>query len=218
MVDKISYNNILTLREKVEKLLSEDELLKGNPNITVLKNILKLIVNEEAFHAYYQEFNDVLLSMADMDFSKRLSIENSGDLFSYISTAINLLNEELAEKAAPKHLLQQTLDLLAEAAILLDKDKVIQYVNHKFGQLTGFESNEVMGHPISLLFPPNYAKDRLKGLIVGDIAIIYTKRSDFTFKGIKLAMQPLITGNEISGYAITMKELEDADFPIPSRG
>jgi len=217
MVDKISYNNILSLREQVEKLLTEDEALKDNKNVTSLKNILKLIVNEEAFHTYYQDFNDVLISMAEMDFTKRLSIENTGDLFSYISTAINLLNEELAEKAVPKYLLQQVLDMLPEASVMVDREKSIQYINSKFTALTGFEISELNGQSISLIFPPNYTQERLKGFIVGDVTIVFTKRKDFPFKGIKLAMRSVNDAQEeLSGYVITMKELEDSDFPVPS--
>ena len=207
MVAKISYNNIISLQEQMEKLLEEDMTLKDNPNISSLKNILKLIVNEEAFYAYYQEFNEVLLSMAEMDFTKRLAIDETGDLFSYISTAINFLNEELAVRAVPKYYLQQALDMIPETAILVNDAKIIMHVNSNIKELTGYAPSELIGQHISQIFSANYIEQQLKSdFVVNDKTVIFTKSSGFV--AVKLVMQTLrdLKG-KFAGYSFLIKKV-----------
>jgi PAS domain-containing protein len=209
MKDKVPFTDLVTIKEQVDKLVEQNKLSEDSPNFQALQNVLRLIINEESFRTYFDQLTEVVLSMSNFDFSKRLPINNSGDLFCYISTSLNLLSEELEVLAAPKHYLEETLDLLPEAAILTNEKGQIQFINRHLEDLTQFKRRELIGKSVLTLFNEKFVTNCFnEDLVVNHKTLIFDKY----IKGIPaiVAFKKIKGANDRSnGFIFSIKRLEE---------
>jgi PAS domain S-box-containing protein len=176
MKDKVPFADLVTIKEQVDKLVEQNKLSEDSPNFQALQNVLRLIINEESFHTYFDQLTEVVLSMSKFDFSKRLPLNNSGDLFCFISTSLNLLSEELEVLVAPKHYLEETLELLPEAAVLTNEKGQIQFMNQHLEDLTQFKRHELIGRALLTLFNEEFVTNCFKEeFVVNQKTLIFDK-------------------------------------------
>jgi PAS domain S-box-containing protein len=208
---EIPFVDLVTIKEQVDKLVELNKHAEDSPNFQALQNVLRLIINEESFRTYFEKFNEVILSMSSFDFSKRIPIEKSGDIFCYISTSLNLLSEEFGVLVAPKHYLEETLNLLPEAVILTNDKGDIQFVNQEFETLTKFKSHELLGKSISTIFRKEFVEKCFsQDIIIGEKTLIYDKHINYI--PIKVAIKKLKGPNDrANGFSFLMKKLGEIE-------
>jgi hypothetical protein len=103
---------------------------------------------------YCEQIEEVLGAMAEFDFSKKLGScqEDDNNLINIVSQGLNMLNEELAEKAINKNILRSLLEVLCPDKIILitdNKNNIIFTTN--FPQFEDFNEEELRGKPIGFL-------------------------------------------------------------------
>lgn len=139
--EKAIYLNIL--QNEVDKLINESSSLQEKSHrYEALKSIIDLISQEEEFNIRFDEFSNMIVSMAHLDFSKRLEVGSSEDLFAYIATSLNLLSEELEYRASPRSYLAETMNLITDPVIITDESGKIKCANDLFLTMSGFKNND----------------------------------------------------------------------------
>lgn len=118
-----------------------------------LTNILETIVAWKADGSsddiYFNHFQEMMVSMSSLNFSKRLPINsNQKSLQNLISYSLNMVNQELAEKAFPKALLFpifKELELKQNLIIVTNYEGIIQFLFSSIDQFptSGFEGKKV---------------------------------------------------------------------------
>jgi signal transduction histidine kinase len=103
------------------KNLEEDDILYYE----AIKKLVDLKLNEGDFNERLKEIENVMLALGKLDFTKRVQIENSKDLFTFLGSCINLVAEELEANAIPKEFLTSSMNILLrrkpEVALLADQ-------------------------------------------------------------------------------------------------
>jgi PAS domain S-box-containing protein len=218
MKNKVPFADLVTIKEQVDKLVEQNKFSNDSPNFKALQNVLRLIINEESFRTYFDQLTEVVLSMGRFDFSKRLPINNSGDLFCFISTSLNLLSEELEVLAAPKHYLEETLELLPEAAILTNDKGEIQYLNQRFESLTKFKRHELIGKSLSAFFRAEFVAKCLKedlDLVINEKTLLFDRYLNY-IPAITSIKKMKGANNRANGFIFSIKRLgEKDDFSQP---
>src|SRR6185437_4711182 len=121
-----------------------------------LKRLVDYKVNEQEFKHQYKEFADMAIAIAKLDFTRKINVENTKDIFSYIATAMNLLSEELEHRAIPKNYLEQTIEYATEInpdfTILSDSNGKIIAAGVKADSNIGYNASELKGKQVQSLF------------------------------------------------------------------
>jgi hypothetical protein len=105
----------------------------------------------------YEKFSEVFSSMADFDFSKRLSFnEDGGDDFeNFIVNGINILNEELESEAVRKKIFHDffdSLNLKDTLVIITDPYGFISFANSSCNQIQNFNDKALAYQSVNVLF------------------------------------------------------------------
>ncbi|MFN6944891.1 MAG: PAS domain S-box protein [Cytophagaceae bacterium] len=140
------HEEVIRIIEEKKNCNAETEKLEG------LRQFLSLIIREERYMKKFDEFNNVVLSMAQFDFSGRMDIGEEEDLFTYLATSINLLNEELEANVVPLHFLNSVLESSKESILLIDETGKIQHSSNQLVEVLGYTASELNGRNISNLF------------------------------------------------------------------
>lgn len=142
-----------TVLKGVKNILSTEADLNSEK-----ESILKMIEQVDSLvgkhDSYCDEIDAVLSAMINFDFSKRLPShqEDDNNLIHAISQGLNILNEELYEKAINKTVVRSLLDSIASTKLIIvtDNKNNIIFANGK--KLEGFKEDDLRGKPISTLF------------------------------------------------------------------
>lgn len=132
----------------------KSELDLNNEKDSLLKMIEQVDYLVGKHDHYCDEIDAALSSMVEFDFTKRLNCTERDDnnLINVISQGLNMLNEELYERAINKNIIRTLLDSIASTKLIIvtDGKNNITFAHGK--QLDGFKEDELRGKSISTLF------------------------------------------------------------------
>jgi PAS domain S-box-containing protein len=77
------------------------------------------------------------------------------------------VNEDLARQVAERELAAAVFRNAAEAIVVTDEKGIIVQVNPAFSQITGYEADEVLGKPASLLKSGRHSQEFFAGMWQG---------------------------------------------------
>ena len=155
MVENPDY--LISLQKEIDKLILTGETFNENPEVyKVLKEIIEEKLSEETFRGRFEEINDFVISMAQLDFSKSLSLGERKDLFSYVASSLNLLNEELRAKVVSNNFVQTLIDKNGKSVILIDKAGKIIFANTQVRTLLNFSEGDLRNKHISMLLDKEF--------------------------------------------------------------
>ena len=143
------------IQQELEALISSSKSLdeKDIAYFQAIRNLIDFKLNEDEVKSYFTEVNEVLTSMAQLNFSKRVKVENTKDLFSYLGASINLVNEELEGEILYKNLhteiVENILGTKADHIITLDGFSLVTYVDEKLCDLLNYNIDDLIGKNIS---------------------------------------------------------------------
>lgn len=100
----------------------------------------------------FEELVDVISGMAALDFSKRATVGDQGTAIDALSFGINILSEELAESMVSKDYLDNILESMNDALVVVDRDRTITTVNRATIRLLGYPKDDLIGKPCRMLF------------------------------------------------------------------
>ena len=127
--EKITINNLLQeayrVLEQSNQFSTEAQLKLGQ----VFNQIASWSGNHNPEEQYYEDFQNTILAMTQLDFTQRLALtSNIKSIQNFFSVAINTLNEKLQDKAISNNLLSNllaTFDIKRTILIGTDKDDVV---------------------------------------------------------------------------------------------
>jgi len=117
------------LRKKLETLLVKNNITAVSDEFhELLKKAIDLKSNHPIIQKRVSEIQDVLVSMMQLDFSRRIIVKNNPDLIDFFANGLNSLNEELQDKVISKEsatgdnekLTKNQLKLLQESKAIME--------------------------------------------------------------------------------------------------
>ena len=161
-MEKNLKNSYLTsLEEEIDKLIIETGATADNNFYKAIKKIINLQLNEQDVINRFDEFSNMIVSIAQMDFSQRMDIHMEKDFFEHIALSLNMLCEELEANAAPGNYVDDILEEMQEPVLVTDAKNNIRYCNTIMEKLLGFSKEELLNKPIGIVFATNEIEKKL---------------------------------------------------------
>jgi len=98
-----------------------------------------------------EEFLDVISAMAALDFSKQASVSDSGTILDAFASGLNMLSEELAVSTVSRAYVDNILESMNDALVVIDPQHVIKTVNRAALGLFEYPKEEIIGQSLDLL-------------------------------------------------------------------
>lgn len=148
---------LISLQQEVTRMFEEAEASNRKPEIyNALKVIIEQRITEGTFRARFDEINDLIISMAQLDFSKSLDLGDRKDLFSYVASGLNLLSEELGAKVVSNTFVQTLVDKNTNPVVLIDKSGKIRFLNKAATSFLNFSVEEILHRDIHTLLDKDF--------------------------------------------------------------
>jgi len=129
-----------------------DRIIGGlNGHAEALAQRYAMVVESEL---RFEEFLDVISAMAALDFSKKASVSGNETLLDAFASGINMLSEELAVSTVSRAYVDNILESMNDALVVIDPEHVIKTVNHAALRLFGYPKEAIIGQSLDLLFAP----------------------------------------------------------------
>jgi rsbT co-antagonist protein RsbR len=90
--------------------------------------------------------------MAALDFTRRATVGEQGTALDALSYGINILSEELAASMVSKDYVDNILESMNDALIVVDRDRTITTVNRAATRLLASPKKDLIGQPCRALF------------------------------------------------------------------
>lgn len=206
--EKNHHGYLSKMRDQLNKLIEEGHSLNESTLVyETLTNIINLKLTEKEINSRFEELSDIVISMARLDFSKRMEVPSEQDLFAYISTSINMLNEELGESVVPVNHMQTVIDTMDELVFITNERGYINLINNKLGLFLDFEKEALFSKNINSLFGAEWVLQLVKNGESVENKVCNLLNSDENLIQVNISAQPLSHEHqEISGYLFKIKQ------------
>ena len=161
-----------------------------------------------------EEINQVLMSLAEGNFSARASLSHQLDGIDAIAAGINMLGEELRSSVIAQDYLDSVLHGVVDMLIIFDEDFTITRVNDKTCELLNKTKEALLGEPLESLFAKKNAafSQRLKQLAQQQEPL-YNIETSFkiqrtTALPVTLSLSVLKQRDAVTGYLLIAKDLK----------
>ena len=98
------------------------------------------------------ELMDVIVNIANLDFSQRARVGEAGDIFDAIGTGLNVLTEEMRASTVSRDYLDSVIQAMMDTLIVTDAQGNITTANQATLNLLGYRINELVGEPVASIF------------------------------------------------------------------
>ena len=161
-----------------------------------------------------EKINEVLLSIAEGDFTAQANISDQFDDIDAIASGVNMLSEELRDSVITRNYLNSVLRGVVDMLIIFDEHFIIKEVNSKFCEMLGKSEKFFLHQPITVLFDKRKAGfiQTLKDA-VAKRAEAYNVETEFKIKRqsplpVALSLSALKERGKITGYLLIAKDLK----------
>ncbi|MGB3777967.1 MAG: PAS domain-containing sensor histidine kinase, partial [Tunicatimonas sp.] len=161
-----------------------------------------------------EEINQVLMSLAEGDFSAKISLSQQLNGIDAIAAGINMLGEELRSSVIAKDYLDSVLCGVVDMLIIFDQDFTITRVNDKTCELLNKSEAMLLGQPLESLFAKKNASfsQRLKQLAQQQEPLYNIETSlkiqRTTALPVTLSLSVLKQRDTVTGYLLIAKDLK----------
>jgi len=97
------------------------------------------------------EVLDVIMSIASLDYSKKASVFEDGDLLDALAAGVNMLGESINSLTIKREYVQNIIYNISDLLVVINEHGIISNVNKEFCQATGYSETEIMGKRIHKL-------------------------------------------------------------------
>ncbi len=126
-----------------------------------IKRMISVKQQEYDVLKQFNDFNRAIIAMTRMDFSHRLDVDNRKDLWAYMATSLNMLNEELEERVLPKEIVQlamnQVVHFKPDWVIITTREGIVKFSskNEMAGGLINYDEKNLIDKRIQNFFATN---------------------------------------------------------------
>lgn len=100
----------------------------------------------------FEELLDVISGIAVLDFTKKASVSDEGSVMDAIAFGLNELGHELAQSTVSRAYVDNIIESMLDALIVVDERGTIKTVNQAALQLFGYKKQALVAQPIAQLF------------------------------------------------------------------
>ncbi len=161
-----------------------------------------------------EDINQVLMNLAEGDFSTKISLSQQLDGIDAIAAGINMLGEELRSSVVAKDYLDSVLCGIVDMLIIFTEDFTIARVNDKACELLNKSEETLLGQPLESLFAKKNASFvvQLKKLAKQQEPL-YNIETSFkiqrtTTLPVTLSLSVLKQREAVTGYLLIAKDLK----------
>ncbi len=161
-----------------------------------------------------EEIYEVLMSLAEGNFTAKASLSHQLDGIDAIAAGINMLGEELRSSMIAKDYLDSVLDGVVDMLIIFDEDFAITRVNDKTCELLDKTETTLLGQPLESLFAKKNAAFslRLKQSAQRQEPLYnietFFKIQRTTTLPVTLSLSVLKQRDRVTGYLLIAKDLK----------
>ncbi|GEM_PF-1023111 len=126
-----------------------------------IKRMISVKQQEYDVLKQFNDFNRAIIAMTRMDFSHRLDVDNRKDLWAYMATSLNMLNEELGERVLSKEIVQlamnQVVHFKPDWVIITTREGIVKFSskNEMAGGLINYDEKNLIDKRIQNFFATN---------------------------------------------------------------
>ena len=114
----------------------------------------------------FEELLDVISSIAVLDFTRKASVGDEGSVMDAIAFGLNELGHELAMSTVSRAHVDNIIESMRDALVVVDEQGSIKSVNRAALQLFGYTKQALVAQPVALLFTDAQAtRQVLKAMI-----------------------------------------------------
>lgn len=117
----------------------------------VWNEMLRWQVEQAETEQRMSEVMGAILNIASLDFSQKVPLTGSGDLFDAIATGLNALGEELLSSVVSRDYLDSIIQSMLDSLIVTDNEGVIKTVNQATLDLLGYAESELLGRTLDVV-------------------------------------------------------------------
>lgn len=146
--------------------------------------------------------------------STRLFRDDKGDVLYYEGSAEDITARKQAE--LQRHLLATTLEAIADAITITDREGIVQWVNPAFTTLTGYMAEEVIGRGMRLLksglHDKRYYQKLWKAILAGQVwrSEVTNRHKDGSLFQVEQVITPVIgSEGEITHFVAVQRDISE---------
>lgn len=188
--------------------------------VASLNQLAELLEQQQAAQAEterrLEEFLEVLSGMAALDFSRKAQLDGSGSLIDAMAFGINMLSQELAISTVSRDYIDNIIESMFDSLIVLDPRGTIKTVNRAATRLFGYEKEELLDRPVSMLFVRAETTQHVLAVsrqamgVTSEESTCRTKGGDtFPASLSSSAMYYSNAGNELQGIVCTIRDISE---------
>ena len=114
------------------------------------------------------DFLEAIVSMSSLEFDKKLSIGEDGDVMDALATGLNQLGEELEFSTVSTTYLSSVINSMNDSLIVMSEEGIIRLVNTRTIELLGYSESELVGSSISKILPLSEMEDDISKYFYSD--------------------------------------------------
>jgi rsbT co-antagonist protein RsbR len=120
---------------------------------TLEAECVRIRAGEDHATERFAELSGMITSIVAFDYSKRVSLTDKGDIFDSFAAYLNMLVEELSSSTVSKAYVSNIIESMSALVLVVDEATRIKMVNATAASSCGYAQSELIGQPISALFP-----------------------------------------------------------------
>lgn len=151
-------NVVNELLDEVYEILKEDVAGEDKDNrlYSVLEKVIFLNAREKVFKKFFDDIEEVICSVLQLDYSKQLEGLEINDrevnIFNYAAAALNMIVDKMSTSCLSTKVVNYVTEQLGRVMIVVtDSSNKIRYVNKYVEQLVGAEKGALIDEDLSKL-------------------------------------------------------------------
>ncbi|MBA2613956.1 MAG: GHKL domain-containing protein [Bacteroidetes bacterium] len=167
--DSYFINGLEILLKQAYNILTSDTKpwdIKEEEILAITEKILFLKVREDIYKDFFDDFEDVLFSAVQLDFSKRVNFTQIGNskenIFSYKAVMLNTLIETMENSVVSMQSVNEIIgDIPGLVCIITDKNGIIRFINSVGEELLTSQNENLIKKNITDILP-EYKKIKIE--------------------------------------------------------
>ncbi|HEY0602683.1 MAG TPA: PAS domain S-box protein [Herpetosiphonaceae bacterium] len=191
---------------------------QGDPLDQIIDQLNQLAEALAAQHALwaenerrFEELLDVIGGMAALDFTRTASVGEEGSIMDAIAFGLNELNNELAVSMVSREYVDNIIDSMLDALIVVDERGIIKTINRAALRLFGYQEQAFIAQPIAMLFTDLRGTDQVLNTITNqaEARTLETtcRAADGRVFPVALSVSAMRSADKVQGGVCTVRDI-----------
>lgn len=207
--NKETFKHLVKLESEVKKEIEEQEAQQRKATFyKALDTIIDLKLSVEEVNQRFETISDVFISMATGDFSKRLEINVTKNLFTWLATNVNMVNDELQRNVVKNNFLEEALELTSDMALMTNTKGVIIYANSASTEYLNQTKDNIITLGIANIFESKtqFGVAKKEGEKIENVKVMICPYNSKSFPA-ELTIKEVVGLEGIDGYLYQVKKI-----------